>query len=170
MFAQPSQCIVMRMQPRDPKRIEPTLRLIEQLWRQHPDMRLGQLILNHLHPHCECAPLYFMEDDTLLRYLGVPNPPATRPALLTIDCSNVQTEQEVHEAFAEALSFPGYYGFNWDAFWDILTDHGYFPPAISISGRTHLLAHLPGTVAQLEHCFSELRSKFPDDAVEVTWT
>ena len=30
-----------------------------------------------------------MEDDTLLRHLGVPNPPATRPTSITIDCSAV---------------------------------------------------------------------------------
>lgn len=160
----------MRMQSRDPKRIAPTLRLIEQLWRQQPGMRLGQLLLNYLHPHCECAPLHFMEDDTLLRHLGFPNPPATRPASIIIDCSNVQTEHEVHAAFAEALSFPSYYGHNWDAFWDILTDSGWFPPAITIAGRSHLQAHLPGAVAQLERCFSDLKARSPDDEVEVTWT
>ena len=160
----------MRMQGRDPKRIDPTLRLIGQLWRQFPEMRLGQLLLNHLHPHCECAPLYLMEDDTLLRHLGVPNPPATRPTSITIDCSAVLTEQDVHAVFAEALSFPGHYGHNRDAFWDVLTDSGCFPPAITIAGRSHLQAHLPRAIAQLERCFFDLRSQSPDDAFEVTWT
>lgn len=33
-------------QPRDPARIEPTLKLIEILWKRYPDMRLGQLLIN----------------------------------------------------------------------------------------------------------------------------
>ena len=68
----------MKPEPRDPNRIEPTLRLIGKLWQRYPQMRLGQLLLNHLHPHCVCPELYVMEDDTLLRHLGVPNPPALR--------------------------------------------------------------------------------------------
>ena len=31
---------------RDPQRIEPTLKLLEELWKKYPDMRLGQLIEN----------------------------------------------------------------------------------------------------------------------------
>lgn len=33
-----------------------------------------------------------------------------------------RTEQDVHQALAQALSFPGYYGRNLDALYDCLTD------------------------------------------------
>jgi len=158
----------MRLQARDPKRIEPTLRLIGQLWAHYPDLRLGQLILNFLHPHCVCPELYVMEDDVLLRHLGVTNPPPTRPSSVTIDCSSAQSEQDVHEAFADALSFPNHYGQNWDAFWDVLTE-GYLPPSVTILGRQHLEAHVPGAIVQLERCFSELLTHSPEEAIAVTW-
>ncbi len=35
-----------RSNMRDPQRIEPTLKLLEELWKKYPDMRLGQLIEN----------------------------------------------------------------------------------------------------------------------------
>lgn len=31
---------------RSPARIDPTLKMIEILWKRHPDMRLGQLLIN----------------------------------------------------------------------------------------------------------------------------
>ena len=68
------------MIPRDPKRIPEVLRLIEQVWQKRPDLRLGQLLLNHLQPVSPCPELYNIEDDNLLRRLGIQNPPLVRPA------------------------------------------------------------------------------------------
>ena len=51
---------------RDPKRIHEMLRVISKVWYKHPDLRLGQLILNA----CAINPnLYYMEDEQLLEYL-----------------------------------------------------------------------------------------------------
>ncbi len=40
----------------------------------------------------------------------------------SLDFSNVEHYLEMHKAIGEALDFPEYYGCNWDAFWDCLTD------------------------------------------------
>lgn len=50
---------------RDPKRIDKTLEEIGRIWREYPEMRLGQLIGNVL----EGPALYYVEDDGLLRAL-----------------------------------------------------------------------------------------------------
>ena len=39
-----------------------------------------------------------------------------------IDFSNVKYYLDMHKAIQKALDFPDYYGQNWDAFWDCLTD------------------------------------------------
>ena len=39
-----------------------------------------------------------------------------------IDFSDVKTYWDVHRIIKESLDFPDYYGENWDAFWDCLTD------------------------------------------------
>lgn len=49
---------------RDPKRIKPMLKLIEQIWKECPDLRLCQLIGN-VAPHDN----YHIEDDDLERRL-----------------------------------------------------------------------------------------------------
>ena len=49
---------------------------------------------------------------------------------ITIDCRLFSCRQDVHQAFAEALSFPDYYGNNLDALHDCLTE---------MSGKVRLL-------------------------------
>ena len=40
----------------------------------------------------------------------------------TLDFTNVKYFLEVHYIIKTSLDFPDYYGCNWDAFWDCLTD------------------------------------------------
>lgn len=42
--------------------------------------------------------------------------------LYLVDFSEVKYYAEMHNAIKEGLAFPDYYGNNWDAFWDCLTD------------------------------------------------
>lgn len=42
--------------------------------------------------------------------------------LYTIDFTNVQHFMEMHFVIRDSLDFPDYYGCNFDAFWDCLTD------------------------------------------------
>ena len=52
----------------------------------------------------------------------------------TIDFTNVNTYFEMHAVIWKALEFPDYYGCNWDAFWDCLTDMYGEPIHIEIIG------------------------------------
>ena len=40
---------------------------------------------------------------------------------VTIDCSRIQSKEDLHRIFSEALSFPAWYGKNLDALHDCLT-------------------------------------------------
>lgn len=52
---------------RDPARIQPMLDALGELWRQHPDMRLAQLLTVVTHGKLRGpAPLFYIEDDELL--------------------------------------------------------------------------------------------------------
>lgn len=51
---------------RDPRRIEPILKLIREIWNNQPDLRLTQLIMNVLGIHKDP---YYIEDDILLEKL-----------------------------------------------------------------------------------------------------
>ena len=52
----------------------------------------------------------------------------------TIDFRKVKTYLEMHFAIREALDLPDYYGCNWDAFWDCLTNMVGRPIHIEIIG------------------------------------
>ncbi len=52
----------------------------------------------------------------------------------TIDFTNVKSYLEMHFAIRQALDFPDYYGCNWSAFWDCLTDMYGDPIHIEIIG------------------------------------
>lgn len=51
---------------RDPNRIEPTLRILEAVWKENPDWRLGQLISNASYYATEHLDPFYVEDDTLV--------------------------------------------------------------------------------------------------------
>lgn len=51
---------------RDPKRINKCLRKIKEVWSKHPDLRLGQLLIN-ITP--DAKSLYFIEDEDLINLL-----------------------------------------------------------------------------------------------------
>ena len=51
-----------------------------------------------------------------------------------LDFTNVNCYFEIHFVIQDALGFPDYYGCNWDAFWDCLTDMYGDPIHIEIIG------------------------------------
>lgn len=61
---------------RDPGRIPLILAALERRWQENPDLRLGQLLINHLRrsgsvePEAEGSTLFNLEDGELLRLLG----------------------------------------------------------------------------------------------------
>ncbi len=54
--------------------------------------------------------------------------------LYTLDFTNVNTYYEFHFLIKDELDFPDYYGCNWDAFWDCLSDMIGDPIHIQILG------------------------------------
>lgn len=52
---------------RDPKRIDEFLTELERIWKEHPDTRLGQLLMGCVDG--EADRLFYMEDEVLLEKL-----------------------------------------------------------------------------------------------------
>ena len=54
---------------RDPQRIDPLLTLLGDVWQRHPDMRLGQLLVNAIRPKAPVPEIFYAEDDRVLEGL-----------------------------------------------------------------------------------------------------
>ena len=58
---------------RDPNRISGLLKVLEQVWQNYPDWRLGQLIVNATRlsrPSFKCPEVFYIEDDEMLKAIG----------------------------------------------------------------------------------------------------
>lgn len=54
---------------RDPKRIPNILSNLERIWKNNPDLRLGQLIMIGAKPNAPCPQVFYKEDDEILEGL-----------------------------------------------------------------------------------------------------
>ena len=88
---------------------------------------------------------------------------------MNIDLSMVTTERALHELLARSLSFPSFYGQNWDAFWDSITGLVSLPEKIIFTGSSALKDRLPSSYEQLKNCFNELAEECPDINCVVYW-
>jgi RNAse (barnase) inhibitor barstar len=67
-----------------------------------------------------------------------------RSACVIIDLSAVQTPVELHHLLMEKLDFPGWYGCNWNAFWDAITVLVAMPEILQFKGWAGFELRLPG--------------------------
>lgn len=74
-----------------------------------------------------------------------------------IDFRNIRYYSEMHLIIKEALDFPDYYGQNWSAFWDCLTDMVDDPIHIQIHGIGVLDRKFPGSGTKMLEILERLR-------------
>ena len=77
--------------------------------------------------------------------------------LYTIDFSDVRYYLQMHRVIKESLDFPDYYGGNWDAFWDCLTDMVGRPINIEIIGIETIEKLFPGEEKNLIELLHDLK-------------
>jgi RNAse (barnase) inhibitor barstar len=92
---------------------------------------------------------------------------ASRVPEQSIDVSGVYDDETLHEYLSKTLGFPGYYGWNWDAFWDCIVsdDQSSMPTILRVSGLDELRRLVPESAKHLESCLSDYAAKFPERQV-----
>ena len=88
-------------------------------------------------------------------------PIAADPVILKLDgCKDWGT---LHRRIREAFGFPDYYGENWDAMWDCLTDVCLQPVQrhIIVEGFASMPQELRAYAAPMLEIFSDLQAKYP---------
>jgi RNAse (barnase) inhibitor barstar len=91
----------------------------------------------------------------------------TRPPKQTIDVSGIYDDETLHEYLSKTLGFPGYYGFNWDAFWDCIRDddQSSMPHVLKVRGLDELRRLTPESANKFEACLKDYVSELKDRSV-----
>jgi RNAse (barnase) inhibitor barstar len=86
---------------------------------------------------------------------------------LLIDVSGIMDLETFHEYVSTKLGFPGYYGYNLDAFWDCITDKAQssMPRRLIVEGLADLNHYLPQLHNGFIKCLEDYRQAFPDREV-----
>jgi RNAse (barnase) inhibitor barstar len=81
---------------------------------------------------------------------------------IIIDCSNIKDKKELHEQFKTKLNFPEYYGMNWDAFWDCITEINNLPNKLIMKNWSKLKLKLPKDTKIFEEIISDFKNENPN--------
>jgi len=88
---------------------------------------------------------------------------------MTINVSHASSSNSLHEILAASFDFPGYYGKNWDAFWDCVRDpnQSNVKGDIIIKGINILTERLPIDAKLFREALQDLAKECPD--VSIRW-
>lgn len=92
-----------------------------------------------------------------------------RAQQVVVTVSDVFKTEELHQRLMTALAFPGFYGRNWDAFWDAITGLVEMPHTLRLVGWQALEAHLPRDACVLRQCLERMQQQYPALAARVEY-
>jgi len=85
-----------------------------------------------------------------------------------IDLADVATVDDLHNLMMQRLEFPHYYGKNWDAFWDVITEPERLPHKLTLRGWADFQQRLAEAAGQLRECLQDagIRYSYVDCKIE----
>ena len=93
----------------------------------------------------------------------------SRVQLLEIDLRAITSAEELHSLLMESLNLPGWYGANWDAFWDAITGLVEMPYTVRFLGWPQFSQRLPREAVLLKECPTEMQGEYPQLASKVIY-
>ena len=93
-----------------------------------------------------------------------------RKLFVVIDISSVADVTQLHRLLAEALDFPGWYGCNWDAFWDAITGLVDMPERLQFVGWKSFANRYPEDAHIMHKCLDNMSKRFPMTAAHVEYS
>ena len=92
-----------------------------------------------------------------------------RRDLVVIDLSAVTTFDDLQRLLMETLDFPGWYGCNWNAFWDAITGLVQMPYRLRLNGWTQFEQRFPDDARLMRECLSDMTNCYPESAAKVEY-
>lgn len=89
---------------------------------------------------------------------------------VVVDFTGCRYISDIHNTLRDAFGFPAYYGKNWDAFWDCITDFflGKGSWAIEVRGYDSLTQEFREYLKPMFEMFKEVEDTFPGITVSMT--
>ncbi|ATB56928.1 hypothetical protein NY98_19115 [Xanthomonas citri pv. fuscans] len=84
-----------------------------------------------------------------------------RTPVIRINLENVTSASELHALLMESLGFPGWYGRNWDAFWDAITGLVEMPEQLVLDGWQQFSQRMPEDAQLICKCLEDLSEMYP---------
>ena len=81
---------------------------------------------------------------------------------IVLDFSKCRYISEIHRVLKEGFDFPDYYGENWDALWDCLSDYCEGPLKVQIKGLSSLPKKFDSEIKIMLDVFKDLHDYKPD--------
>lgn len=92
-----------------------------------------------------------------------------RRDVVKIDLSAATTPGELQLLLTRSPDFPGWYGCNWDAFWDAITGLVAMPRRLRLVGWAAFAARFPDDVRLMRECLNDMADQYPEDAARVEY-
>ncbi|WP_198084773.1 barstar family protein [Variovorax sp. E3] len=92
-----------------------------------------------------------------------------RESEVTIGLRDVRSSLELQQRLMTSLDFPGWYGNNWNAFWDAITGLVDMPHRLRLVGWASLEDRLPLDAKQLQECLTQMQDEQPTLAAAVSY-
>lgn len=80
--------------------------------------------------------------------------------LVVLDLTSVETSEGLQVLLRDALGFPGWYGRNWNAFWDAITALVEMPQRLELVGWEAFAERLPTDAGIMKQCLDEMSVKY----------
>lgn len=92
-----------------------------------------------------------------------------RQDLVVLDLSDIATPEELQVFLRDALGFSGWYGRNWNAFWDAITALVEMPRRLQLIGWGGFAERLPKDATIMKQCLDEMSVKYPSVAPSIEY-
>jgi RNAse (barnase) inhibitor barstar len=92
-----------------------------------------------------------------------------RKPSIALDISGVASISDIHQFLSDALVFPGWYGNNWDAFWDAITALVDMLEQLQIIGWDSFKQRFPHDALIMKECLDDMSEQFPTIAAHVEY-
>lgn len=86
-----------------------------------------------------------------------------------LDLSQISDSDELQAFLRDSLEFPGWYGCNWNAFWDAITALVEMPVVLHLEGWSLFEERLPNDADIMRQCLEEMSREHPDIASDVKY-